>query len=53
MNSRQVEGKHRKDIYIDSELHRLLKIEASRAQMTIRDLLEGYIAEILNIERKL
>lgn len=37
-------------VRIDIELHRLLKIKAAKSGMSIKTLLEGYIAEILKDE---
>ncbi len=37
-------------VRIDTELHRLLKIKAAQSGMSIKTLLEGYVAEILEKE---
>lgn len=37
-------------VRIDTELHRLLKIKAAEEKTTIRTLIEGKIAEILEVK---
>lgn len=39
-----------KQVRIDAGLHRLLKIKASSAGMTIKTLLEGYLADLLEVK---
>jgi len=36
-----------KQVRIDAGLHRLLKVKAAESSTTIRELLEGYLAELL------
>ncbi|HUQ85339.1 MAG TPA: hypothetical protein VM077_03355 [Candidatus Limnocylindrales bacterium] len=50
MESRQIDIKKTKQVRIDAELHILLKLKATRAQTSIKTLLEGYIADILQDE---
>ena len=50
MQKRQIDTKRTKQIRIDTELHRLLKIKAAESSMTIKELLEGYLAELLAAE---
>lgn len=38
-------------VRIEASIHKLLKVEAAKSQMTIRDLLEGYLSELLSVER--
>lgn len=45
MKSKQSYKNITKQIRIDAGLHRLLKIKASERSMSIKTLLEGYIAE--------
>lgn len=45
MKTRQSDKNITKQIRIDIELHRLLKIEASARSISIKSLLEGYIAD--------
>lgn len=50
MKSKLVNQNLTKHIKIDAGLHQLLKIEAAKRQTTIKDLLEGYIADVLKDE---
>lgn len=50
MENRKIEEKTTKDIRIDAGLHQLLKLEATKRSMTIKTLLEGYLAELLAVE---
>lgn len=45
MKSGKSDRNSTKQIRIDAGLHRLLKIKASERSMSIKSLLEGYIAE--------
>ena len=49
MQNRQIDKKSTKQIRIDAGLHRLLKIKAAKSGMTIKTLLEGFLAEILAV----
>ena len=40
-----------KQVRIDGGLHRLLKIKAAKSDMTIREILEGYLSEVLAVEK--
>ena len=50
MKNPQSDKNSTKQIRIDAELHKLLKIKASELSMSIKTLLEGYIAEGLKEE---
>lgn len=39
-----------KQVRIDAELHKLLKVKASELSISIKTLLEGYVADILKEE---
>ncbi len=52
MRNRQIDTNKTKQIRIDSELHRLLKIKATTAGISIKDFLEGYLADLLALEEK-
>ena len=52
MKNRQIDQKTTKQIRIDAGLHHLLKMEAAKLGMTIKALLEGYLAELLAIENE-
>lgn len=47
MKNRKIETKITKQIAIDKGLHQLLKIEAAETGETIKELVEGYLAECL------
>ena len=47
--SRQIDKKVTKQVRIDSGIHKLVKIKAARAGTTIRSLIEGALADILDI----
>lgn len=46
-DSRQIDKKTTKQVRIDAELHRLLKIKAATEKTTIRTLVEEGLAEVL------
>lgn len=50
MENRQIDKKLTKQIRIDAGLHRLLRIKASNASMTIKTLVEGCLAELLEVK---
>lgn len=50
MRSRQIDRKTTKQVRIDAGLHQLLKIKAAKSEMSIKTLLEEYIAEGLKDE---
>ncbi len=50
MQNRQIDTKKAKQVLIDTELHRLLKIKAAQEKTTIKALLEGVLAELLSVE---
>lgn len=41
-----------KQIRIDAGLHQLLKVKAAKSGMSIKTLLEGYLAELLAVGNK-
>ncbi len=43
--SRQIDKKKTKQVRIDSGLHKEVKIDAAKQGITIRDLIEGCLAE--------
>jgi len=47
---RQVDQRTTKQVRIDSGLHQLLKIRAAQQNMSIRELLESYLAEMLELK---
>lgn len=50
MTNRQIDKKSTKQIRIDAGLHRLLKLKATDAGTSIKDLLEAYLAELLEVK---
>ncbi len=50
--SRKIDKKLTKQVRIDTGLHQLLKIKAAKRSMSIKELLEGYLAELLAVEEK-
>lgn len=48
--NRKIDKKTTKQIRIDIGLHELLKSKAKKRSMTIKTLLEGYLAELLAVE---
>lgn len=52
MKNRQSDNKTTRQVRIDAGLHRLLKLKATGAGMSIKHLLEGYLAELLAVEEK-
>lgn len=52
MKNRKIEQKTTKQIVIDVGLHRLLKIKATNAGMSIKDYLEGILADDLGVEKE-
>lgn len=47
---KQVDRRTTKQIRIDSGLHYLLKIRAAREKTTIKELIEGLLAELLEVK---
>ena len=47
---RQSDTNITKQVRIDKGLHRLLKIKAARSGITIRELLEGCLVELLEVD---
>lgn len=52
MKSQKSDKNFTKQVRIENELHRLLKIKAAEQKTTIKTLLEGYIAEGLAVKSK-
>jgi len=52
MSNRQIHTKATKQVRIDRGVHRYLKIEAAKRGVTIRDLIEGCLAELLEIKKR-
>ena len=50
MESKQIDNKSTKQVRIDAGLHQLLKVKAAKSGMSIKTLLEGYLAEMLAVE---
>lgn len=48
--SRQIDKKLTKQVRIDSGLHHLLKVKAAAEKTTIKNLLEGCAAELLEVK---
>jgi len=51
MQKRQSDKKASKQVRIDAGLHKLLKIKATEETTTIKRLLEGYLAELLEVKQ--
>lgn len=52
MKSNKIDKNLTKQIRIDSGLHQLLKIKAANAGVSIKTLLEGYLADLLAVDNK-
>ena len=52
-NSQQSDKNTTKQIRIDSGLHRLLKIKAAEQGVTVKSVLEDYLAEVLAIDQEI
>lgn len=52
MKKLQVDNKLTKQIRIDTGYHTLLKIKAAKSGVSIKTLLEGYLADLLAVEEK-
>ena len=50
MENRKIEGKTTMQVVIDSGLHQLLKVKAAESSMTIKTLVEGCLAELLEVK---
>lgn len=48
--SRQIDKKLTKQVRIDIGYHTMLKIKAAKSGMSIKTLLESYLAELLTVE---
>ncbi len=49
MKNRKIDEKSTKQVVIDKELHKMVKIEATKSDMTIRELVENALAEYLYV----
>lgn len=52
MKKRQIDKIKTKQVRIDTGMHYYLKIEAARQHTTLRDLIEGCLAELLAADRQ-
>jgi predicted HicB family RNase H-like nuclease len=52
MTNRQIDRKTTKQVRIDAGLHQMLKVKAAKAGMSIRTLLEGYLASLLELKNE-
>ncbi len=50
--NQQIDKKTTKQIRIDAGLHKLLKLKATTAGMSIKALLEGYLADLLAVDNR-
>lgn len=50
MKKLQIDRNKTKQIRIDAGLHQLLKVKAAKSGMSIKTLLEGYLADLLAID---
>ena len=50
MQNRQIDNKPTKQIRIDAGLHQILKVKAAKLRLTIKALLEGYLADLLGVQ---
>lgn len=50
LKDRQIDKNSTKQVRIDTGYHKLLKMEAARQGMTIKTLLEGYLANLLEVK---
>lgn len=48
--NRKIDSKPTKQVVIDTGLHQLLKIKATEAEVSIKTLLEGFLAELLEVK---
>ena len=51
-NNRQIDKKTTKQVRIDAGLHQMLKVKAAKAGVSIRTLLEGYLANLLELKNE-
>lgn len=49
--SRQIDKKTTKQVRIDAELHKQLKIKAATEKSSIKTLVEGSLAELLEVKK--
>lgn len=51
VQKRQSDQRTTKQVRIDAGLHRLLKIKAAESNTTVRQLLESFLAELLEVKQ--
>ena len=51
MKKLQIDGKSTKQVRIDAGMHQLLKVKAAEASTTIKELLEQYLVELLEVQK--
>lgn len=51
MTSKQIDKKTTKQVRIDTGLHQSLKIYAAESKMSIKDLLEDYLSDLLAMDK--
>lgn len=49
---RQIDKKKTKQVRIDADLHKRLKIRAATEKTTIKTIIEGFLAEVLEVKCK-
>lgn len=50
MKNQQSDKNYTKQVRIDTGLHQLLKIKAAKSGISIKTLLEGYLADLLAVD---
>lgn len=53
MQNRQIDNKSTKQVRIDAGLHQRLKIKAAESSVPIKELLEDYLSELLEVKGEL
>lgn len=51
MQNRQIDKKSTKQVRIDAGLHQTLKVYAAESKMTIKELLEDYLSDLLAVDK--
>jgi len=52
MTNRQIDKKTTKQVRIDIGIHQMLKVKAAKAGVSIRELVEGCLAELLEVKNE-
>lgn len=52
MKNRKIDQKNTKQVVIDKGYHTLLKKKAADAGISIKEFMEGYLAELFEVEEK-